>query len=59
MKKIKVEVDRWEKECPECGTVIYGVNIHQLEWNFAMHYRSCKIKARKKKNKLNKEEQTE
>lgn len=38
----------YEKICPICGKVFQYLNKDQLDWNYNVHYQSCKKKELKK-----------
>ncbi len=37
-----------KKVCPLCNKVFVYLNKKQLEWNYNIHFQSCKQKAKKK-----------
>jgi len=51
MCKIKVKkkkVDEYSIKCPNCGKLIVGFTKKQVEYNYDIHFRSCKKKMEEK-----------
>lgn len=40
----QINIKGYEKVCPICKKVFTNTNEKQLEWNYKIHYESCKGK---------------